>query len=39
MHEPDCGVIKALEDGLILPDRYESYLRILSDILAKQPAR
>lgn len=31
-NEPDCGVIKALEDGLIHPDRYESYLRILDNL-------
>ena len=27
--EPDCAVKKAVEDGYIHPDRYESYLRIL----------
>ncbi len=31
-NEPDCGVIKAVEDGLIHPDRYESYLRILASL-------
>jgi ribosome biogenesis GTPase len=28
--EPDCAVLKAVEDGRILADRYESYCRILS---------
>jgi len=28
MHEPNCAVIKAVEDGRIDPGRYESYLRI-----------
>jgi ribosome biogenesis GTPase len=27
-HEPDCAVIRAVEDGLIDLDRYESYLNI-----------
>jgi ribosome biogenesis GTPase len=31
-NEPDCGVIKAVENGLIHPDRYESYLRILTSL-------
>ncbi len=31
-NEPECGVIKALEDGHIHPDRYESYLRILDNL-------
>lgn len=30
--EPGCGVLAALEGGLIHPDRYESYLRILSEL-------
>lgn len=29
--EPDCAVRAALEGGLIHPERYESYLRILQD--------
>ena len=33
--EPDCGVRQALEEGLIHPDRYESYLRILSNLNQK----
>jgi ribosome biogenesis GTPase len=28
MHEPDCAIISAVEQGLILPERYDSYLRI-----------
>ncbi len=28
IHEPECGVLKALERGEIHPDRYESYLRM-----------
>jgi ribosome biogenesis GTPase / thiamine phosphate phosphatase len=31
-NEPECGVIKALGQGLIHPDRYESYLRILAGL-------
>ena len=31
-NEPGCGVIKALEEGLIHHDRYESYLRILENL-------
>ena len=27
-HEPDCAIIKALEEGELDPDRYESYLNI-----------
>lgn len=30
-HEPGCAVKKAVEDGLINPSRYYSYLSILSD--------
>jgi ribosome biogenesis GTPase len=28
MHEPDCAIIGAVEQGLIAPERYDSYLRI-----------
>jgi ribosome biogenesis GTPase len=28
MHEPDCAIIAALEQGEIAPERYDSYLRI-----------
>jgi ribosome biogenesis GTPase / thiamine phosphate phosphatase len=31
-HEPDCGVRRALEAGLVRPERYESYLRILESL-------
>jgi len=31
-HEPGCAVLKALEDGKIVPDRYKSYLRIINDL-------
>ena len=31
-NEPDCRVRQAVEDGLIHPDRYESYIRILSSL-------
>lgn len=30
--EPGCAVLKAVEDGLIHEDRYESYLRILAEL-------
>lgn len=32
IHEPDCKVKKAVEDGLIDQDRYESYLNIFDTI-------
>lgn len=31
-HEPGCAVIKALENGDIYPERYDSYLRILETV-------
>lgn len=31
-HEPGCSVIEAVENNLITPERYESYLRILDTI-------
>ena len=31
-HEPDCAVVRAVEEGNILPRRYESYLRILETL-------
>lgn len=31
-HEPKCAVIEALEEGKIDPDRYESYISLLSSI-------
>lgn len=35
-HEPGCGVVQALNDGLIHPDRYALYQRLLSE-LESQP--
>lgn len=31
-HEPGCAIIKAVEDGKIFPERYESYLNLLNSI-------
>jgi len=31
VHEPGCAVVHALEEGLIAPSRYESYLKILDE--------
>ena len=31
-HEPGCAVYKAVDSGLILEDRYESYLRIFDSL-------
>jgi ribosome biogenesis GTPase len=31
-HEPECGVIAALQEGKISEERYDSYLRILETI-------
>lgn len=31
-HEPGCGIIDAVEGGVISPERYESYLNILDTI-------
>ena len=30
-HEPGCAVLKALDDHLIAPSRYQSYLSMLGD--------
>jgi len=30
-HEPGCAVLQAIEDHLIAPSRYQSYLSILAD--------
>lgn len=38
-HEPGCKVVEAFEDGLIHPDRYESYLRILQEITIYRKGR
>ncbi|TFH36678.1 MAG: ribosome small subunit-dependent GTPase A [Anaerolineales bacterium] len=32
-HEPDCAIIAAVERGEIMPERYESYLRIRQEEL------
>lgn len=32
-HEPDCAVKKAVAEGKILPERYESYLSMLTEVL------
>ena len=31
VHEPGCAIIKGVEDGLIHPSRYDSYLRLRFD--------
>ncbi len=31
-HEPGCAIIKAVENGKIFPERYESYLNLLNTI-------
>ena len=38
LHEPGCGVIRALEEGIIHPDRYESYMRIYIDLEEREKA-
>ena len=35
-HEPGCGIIKAVESGVIDPDRYENYLRIREELEAEE---
>ena len=30
-HEPGCAVVSALEEGMIAPERYESYLKMMDD--------
>jgi ribosome biogenesis GTPase len=30
-HEPGCAVLTALEEGVVSPERYESYLKILEE--------
>lgn len=32
VNEPDCAVLNALEDGIIAPLRYESYISLLEEI-------
>lgn len=36
-HEPDCGVLAALNDGEIAPSRYALYRRLLEEIEAARP--
>ena len=36
IHEPDCGVKKALEEGRINPRRYDSYLQLVEEISAQR---
>lgn len=33
IHEPDCGVLRALEEGRITPLRYESYRTLLDEAI------
>ncbi|HMA76979.1 MAG TPA: ribosome small subunit-dependent GTPase A [Candidatus Krumholzibacteriaceae bacterium] len=35
-HEPDCGVKRALEEGLISEKRYDSYIRMLKSLSENQ---
>jgi len=37
--EPGCSILKALQEGVLDPDRYESYLHILEDLKAGEAAR
>ncbi|MBP3873150.1 MAG: ribosome small subunit-dependent GTPase A [Lachnospiraceae bacterium] len=36
IHEPDCGVKHALEDGLISSERYHSYVQLVEEISAQR---
>lgn len=36
IHEPDCAIIKAVEKGLIHPERYQSYLNIAASLDEEQ---
>ena len=36
--EPGCGIRRAAEQGLLLPRRYEGYLKLLEETLAEQAA-
>jgi ribosome biogenesis GTPase len=31
VHEPGCAVKKALDDGIINPERYRNYIGLLND--------
>lgn len=37
-HEPDCGIKKALSEGLISQERYDAYLNMLQTILERKKA-
>ena len=37
VNEPDCEVLRRLEDGDIDPDRYESYVRMLESLDERLP--
>ena len=32
MQEPDCGVKKAVEEGAVSRERYDSYLQLVEEI-------
>lgn len=36
IHEPDCGVKAALEEGRISPERYESYLQLVGEVSSRR---
>ena len=36
IHEPDCGVKRALEEGKISRERYESYLQLVEEISSRK---
>lgn len=39
INEPDCGVLKALEEGLISPLRYESYRTLIDEATGRSDNR
>lgn len=36
LHEPGCAVKKAVEDNIINPDRYESYSRMMTELIENE---
>lgn len=36
IHEPDCSVLKAVDDGMISEERYESYRRIYNELKGRK---
>lgn len=36
IHEPDCSVLKAVDDGMISVERYESYRRIYNELKSRK---